>query len=94
MKYFLLYILLINLYGLFLMYTDKKHAIKHQWRTPELKLFLVAFLLGSLGIYLGMYLFRHKTKHKKFILFIPIIIFAQLYILYRLSPMLNVILVK
>lgn len=78
---FLYYIFVINLYGILIMYYDKSRSIKKQWRVPEAKLFLIAFILGSLGVLLGMYLFRHKTKHMKFTLGIPLIFIIQLYLL-------------
>lgn len=81
MKILLYYIFVINLYGILIMYYDKRKSIKKQWRTPESKLFLISFILGSLGVLLGMYLFRHKTKHMKFTLGIPLIFVIQLYLL-------------
>lgn len=64
------------------MYIDKKHAIKGKWRAPEAKLFSIAALFGSLGIWIGMYLFRHKTKHLKFVILIPFILIIQAYIFF------------
>lgn len=81
MKILFLYLVLINFYGIISMYMDKSHSIKKQWRTPEAKLFLIAILFGSLGIWIGMYLFRHKTKHLKFVIFIPIILIVQIYLI-------------
>lgn len=81
MKILFYYILFINLYGVIVMYYDKSKSIKHQWRVPESRIFLIAFILGSLGIFLGMHLFRHKTKHKKFTIGIPLILIIQLYLL-------------
>lgn len=83
MKIFLYYILLINLYGIIIMYYDKSKSIKNQWRIPESRIFLISFVLGSAGVFLGMYLFRHKTKHKKFTIGIPLILIIQFYILNR-----------
>ena len=56
---------------------DKRKAIKHQYRIPEKTLFLVAILGGSLGGFLGMELFRHKTKHMKFVIGFPAIFLIQ-----------------
>lgn len=83
MKIFLYYFLIINLYGVFLMYKDKNKSRKGQWRVPEKKLFIVAIAFGGIGIFLGMQLFRHKTKHLKFVVGIPMIILIQLIILFR-----------
>lgn len=85
MKFFLYYLLVVNLYGLFLMYSDKSKSIKKKWRTPEAKLLFIAFIFGSFGIFSGMYLFRHKTKHKKFTLIVPLVCFIQFYIIFKIT---------
>lgn len=72
------YLLIINAAGLFLMLADKIKAKKHRWRIPEASLFFVAAIGGSIGSLLGMYTFRHKTKHVKFILGMPLILAAQI----------------
>lgn len=77
----LYYILIINLVGSLLMYIDKRKAINKQWRISEANLLLVSIAGGSLGSLLGMHLFRHKTKHIKFTLGIPVILITQLLIL-------------
>ena len=51
---------------------------KPRRRIPEKTLFLVAALGGSLGVLAGMYLFRHKTKHKSFVFGVPLILAAQI----------------
>ena len=61
------YLVIMNVIGFVIMGVDKKKAIKHQYRIPEKTLFLVAILGGSLGGWLGMKRFRHKTKHMKFV---------------------------
>ncbi len=71
------YLVLINTIGFVIMGIDKRKAIKHQYRIPEKTLFLVAILGGSLGGFLGMELFRHKTKHMKFVIGFPAIFLIQ-----------------
>ena len=83
MKLFLYYILIINLYGIFVMYSDKKKSKKGRWRTPENTLFTIAAAFGALGIFMGMRLFRHKTKHKKFTIGIPLILIVQVFIFFK-----------
>ena len=78
MKYFLWYLLLINAAAFMLMLADKRKAIKNRWRIPERTLILSAALGGSIGALLGMYTFRHKTKHLKFTRGIPAILIAQI----------------
>ena len=78
MKYFLWYLLLINAAAFVLMLVDKHRARKNRWRIPERTLILSAAFGGSIGALLGMYTFRHKTKHLKFTLGIPAILIAQI----------------
>ena len=78
MKYFLLYLLLINAAAFVLMLVDKVKAKKNRWRISERTLMLSAALGASVGALLGMYTFRHKTKHIKFTLGVPAILIAQL----------------
>lgn len=82
MAVFILYLFIANLIGFVLMFKDKQYAKKHMWRVKESTLFLTAILLGSLGIFLGMRIFRHKTKHWKFVVFIPLIIISQVALIY------------
>lgn len=78
MKYLMLYLLLINAAGLLLMLADKRKAIKNVWRIPESALLGVAAAGGSLGVVVGMKLFRHKTLHPKFSIGIPALLAAQI----------------
>lgn len=80
LNFILLYIFIINLIGFLLMFIDKRRAIKHEWRISELSLILTAIIGGSIGTYLGMQYFRHKTKHPKFSFGIPLIIIIQTYL--------------
>lgn len=72
MRYLIPYLILMNALGLLLMYADKRRAKRKRWRIPERTLLLVAAFGGSLGSLMGMYLFRHKTRHRKFTVFIPL----------------------
>ena len=78
MRYLLLYLLLINALGLILMRIDKKKAQLGRWRIRESTLLTVAALGGSIGTMLGMNLFRHKTKHLRFSLGVPVILILQI----------------
>jgi uncharacterized membrane protein YsdA (DUF1294 family) len=73
-----LYLAIINAAAFVLMLADKRKAIKNRWRIPERTLILSALFGGSIGALLGMYTFRHKTKHLKFTLGIPAILIAQI----------------
>ena len=79
-----IYILIINLFAIFLMKYDKVKAINNQYRISEKTIFLIALILGGVGIYIGMYLFRHKTKHVKFTVGIPLIIILNILTIYYL----------
>ena len=78
MKYFLIYLLLINALGFLLMLVDKFKARRGLWRIPEATLMGVAALGGSVGSLIGMYLVRHKTQHPKFTVGIPVILVIQI----------------
>ena len=80
--YYYKYFILINIVAFITIYIDKQKAIKHQWRIKEITLFLLSIIGGSLGTLLGMYTFRHKTKHLKFTLGIPFIILIQTMIIF------------
>ncbi len=72
------YLVLINAAALLLMRADKQKARRGAWRIPEATLMGVALLGGSVGAILGMQLFRHKTKHPKFYLGLPLILAVQI----------------
>ena len=73
-----MYLALINSALFFTMGADKLRAKHHRRRVPEATLFLLAILGGSIGGILGMYVFRHKTKHWSFRLGFPLILVLQL----------------
>ena len=77
-KLILLYLLIINAISLLLMLADKRKAQQNLWRIPERTLFTAALFGGSIGSILGMYLFRHKTKHWYFVLGMPAILVVQI----------------
>lgn len=78
MKLLVPYLFIVNAAGLLLMLADKRKARKKQWRIPEATLMSAALLGGSLGCLIGMYTVRHKTKHLKFTLGIPMILAVQI----------------
>ena len=78
MKYLLIYLLLINAAGLVLMLADKIRARNGAWRISALTLMLTAALGGSVGVHMGMYLFRPQTRHPKFTLGVPAILTVQI----------------
>lgn len=71
------YVSLVNVIGFILMGLDKWKAKNRQWRIAERTLFGIAIVGGSLGCWLGMYTFRHKTKHWYFVVGMPLIFVVQ-----------------
>ena len=71
-KILLLYLILINLLGFVLYGVDKAKSKGKSRRIPERTLLWVARLGGGLGCWLGMMLFRHKTKHTRFMILVPL----------------------
>ncbi len=66
------YLLVINVIGFLSMSIDKKRALNGEWRIKESMLLSIAFAGGGIGSYVGMQVKRHKTKHKKFTIGVPV----------------------
>ncbi len=73
------YLVAMSLTGFVLMGIDKRKAISGKWRIPERTLILIAIIGGGIGSFLGMQIFRHKTKKVKFKIILPLA--ALVYIL-------------
>ena len=84
-RFYLLLLCCMSVITLFVMGCDKRRAIRGARRVPEARLFLLALLGGGVGGLLGMYVFRHKTRHLHFVIGFPLIaavqILAALYLL-------------
>lgn len=63
-----------NLAAAFLVYLDKRRARRGQWRISERTFFLWALCFGAAGVLVGMYAFRHKTRHASFVFGIPLLL--------------------
>ncbi len=74
-----IYLILINIFAVYITIYDKSHAIHHKWRVKESTLLLVSALGGSMGMYFTMLLIHHKTKHLKFMIGIPTILILELF---------------
>ncbi len=72
------YFIGINLIGFALMGIDKYKAKKRAFRIPEATLFIIAIIGGSIGSIIGMYAFRHKTRHRSFVYGMPFILILQI----------------
>lgn len=60
------------------MFIDKNRAVHKEWRIPEKTLMFLSLIGGSIGMFAGMHIFRHKTKHIKFTLGVPFIFIIEL----------------
>ena len=77
----IIYLLSINLIGIFAMYIDKRKAKYGKWRISEKTLIFIALLGGAIGTIAGMYWFRHKTQKLKFTLGFPTILISEITII-------------
>lgn len=76
-RFALLWLVGTNLLAIVLTVSDKVRAKKGKWRVPEDTLLFVALLGGAVGEYMTMRLIRHKTRHKKFMITLPLFILLQ-----------------
>jgi len=74
----LYYLIAINIVTLIVYGIDKVKAMKGKWRISEATLLLLAIIGGSVGAWLGMKTWHHKTMHKKFKYGLPLILLAQI----------------
>ena len=77
----IIYLLVINIATFFTYGIDKWKAKKSKWRIREVSLLTLAVLGGSIGAWLGMKVWHHKTMHKKFKYGVPAILILQLALL-------------
>ena len=81
----ILYLVAINVVTFLLYGIDKFKAKRSKWRIPESVLLGLAVIGGSVGAWLGMMVWRHKTQHKKFKYGIPLILAIQIALLFLVS---------
>lgn len=73
-RYFLIYIISINITAFFIYALDKFKAKKKSWRIPEIQLISIGLIGGAVGSIIGMVVFKHKLSKKRFSIGIPLII--------------------
>lgn len=78
MKVILIYLFIMNATGFLVMTADKLFAQSGAWRVPERSLLGISVIGGSIGVLLAMYTVRHKTKHAKFVIGVPLILTVQI----------------
>lgn len=76
------YLTLINIIAVAVTIYDKSCAKRRKWRIKESTLLLISALGGGVGMYLAMLAIRHKTRHPKFMLGIPLITAAELIVIF------------
>lgn len=84
MKTLLIYAFVVNIFSFLLFGIDKFKAKRNFWRIPEWVLLTCALVGGSVGALAGMFLFRHKTKHLKFTILVPLFFILHLVLHYFL----------
>ncbi len=78
MQNIIIYLIIINLFGFFIMWLDKRKAKRGVWRIPEKTLFIITGLGGGIGTIAGMYVFRHKTQKLGFVIGFPFITILEI----------------
>lgn len=81
MQAFLAYMMIVNAGTYWLYGVDKKRAKRKERRIPERVLIMLAIAGGSLGAYIGMGVFHHKTRKPRFSVGIPLILLVQIFLL-------------
>ncbi|MCM3625841.1 DUF1294 domain-containing protein [Paenibacillus glycanilyticus] len=84
MQLLIIYLLVINILAFSLMGMDKSYARHKKRRVPEKRLFGVSALGGALGAWIGMQVWRHKTKHTSFRIGIPLLFVFNMVVIYYL----------
>lgn len=78
LKAVLIYLGLVSLVSVIVTAHDKRAAMKNRRRVPERTLIMLSIIGGSVAMYMTMQMIRHKTRHAKFMIGIPIIMILQL----------------
>jgi len=79
----IIYILIgINVLAFLVYGIDKLKAKQGSWRISEATLLTLAVIGGSIGAWLGMQIWHHKTMHKKFKYGLPLILLTQIILIY------------
>ncbi len=74
----IIYFIIINLIGFFVMWLDKQKAKRGNWRIQEKTLFIITALGGGIGTIAGMYTFKHKIRKIGFVIGFPFITILEI----------------
>ena len=78
----MVYFIGINIFTFIVYGIDKWKSKQSGWRISEASLLMLAIIGGSIGALLGMNVWHHKTRHKKFRFGLPLILFAQILLIF------------
>ena len=81
LKLLLIWLIFINIITYIIYAIDKYKSMHHKWRIRESTLIMLAVIGGSVGALLAMYTVRHKTKHNKFRIGVPVILAVQIIVM-------------
>ncbi len=81
----LYYLIVINILTFAVYGIDKWKAKQGSWRISEATLLMLAVIGGTIGALFGMQVWRHKTMHLKFKYGLPLILLAQIALMYLIS---------
>ncbi len=88
-SFVVMYIIIINVWGIYIMKMDKRRAQKREWRVSEKNLWLIAIIGGAAGTTLGMWSYRHKTKHFAFKYGFPLLAILDVTLFYLMLDLLS-----
>ena len=83
-EWLIYYELIVNLLAFVLFGVDKYKAKRGQWRISEWRLMLLSLFGGGAGALCGMYVWRHKSQHKLFVIGVPLLVILHFALLYYL----------
>lgn len=89
LKAVLIYLAVISIMSVIVTIHDKRAAKKGNLRIPERNLMLLSIFGGSVAMYMTMQLIRHKTKHAKFMIGVPVIMVLQLFAVIAVANLLK-----
>ena len=78
MQILYIYLAFVNIVSFLIFGFDKMQAVKNRYRIPEKTLLIWSAIGGATGSFIGMHVFRHKTRKSKFFITVPILMIIQI----------------